>query len=124
MTESRTARPAIAEMEGTSALPRQSGEMVFHTEWERRAFAMAVYLAEQGVYDWPEFQQQLIKAVAEAEGNDPLNPVRGYYESWLASLETVLKEKGLLGDPEGWDAAAGIDYSSGKTSIGNDSTGS
>jgi nitrile hydratase accessory protein len=93
VTGDRQARPAIAEMQGPSALPRKSGEMVFHNDWERRAFAITVSLAEQGVYDWSEFQQQLIKAVAEAERDDPQNPSRGYYESWLISLEALLKEK-------------------------------
>ena len=94
----RTARSDIAEMPGEAALPRKSGELVFHDDWERRAFAIAVSLAEQGLYDWTEFQQQLISAVAEAEKDDPQNPSRGYYESWLASLEALLEEKQLLSD--------------------------
>ena len=94
----RTARSDIAEMPGAAALPRKSGELVFQDDWERRAFAIAVSLAEQGLYDWTEFQQQLISAVAEAEKDDPQNPSRGYYESWLASLEALLEEKQLLSD--------------------------
>jgi nitrile hydratase accessory protein len=91
----RHARPDIAEMPG-AALPRKSGELVFHDDWERRAFALAVSLAEQGLFEWPEFQQQLIAAVAEAERGDPRHPTRGYYESWLVSLERVLTKKRLL----------------------------
>jgi nitrile hydratase accessory protein len=83
-------------MEGGSALPRKSGELVFHDEWERRAFAIAVSLAEKGEYDWSDFQQSLIRAVGEAEAGDPLNPSRGYYESWLAALEQLLAEKELI----------------------------
>jgi nitrile hydratase accessory protein len=96
MSEDRQARPQIAEMSGNAALPRKSGEMVFHNDWERRAFAIAVSLAEQGLYEWSDFQQQLIRAVGEAEKEDPMKPSRGYYESWLASLEAVLNEKELL----------------------------
>lgn len=84
-------RPEIAEMEGATALPRMSGELVFHDEWERRAFAMAVDLAERGAFEWSAFQRQLIEAVAEAEAGDPLNPSRGYYESWLVALERVVE---------------------------------
>ena len=87
-------------MNGTPALPRKSGELVFHDEWERRAFAMAVSLAEQGVFEWNDFQRQLIKAVARAEEEDLLNPSRGYYESWLAALEAVLAEKQVLAERE------------------------
>jgi nitrile hydratase accessory protein len=98
MTKERLTRPDVAEMDGTHALPRKSGELVFHEEWERRAFAIAVALAEQGRFEWSEFQQQLIEAVAQAERDDPQNPNRGYYESWLASLEALLREKRLLAD--------------------------
>lgn len=98
MTVDRHARTDIAEMQAQSALPRKSGEMVFHNDWERRAFAIAVSLAEQGVFDWSEFQQQLIRAIAEAERDDPQNPSRGYYESWLVAMEALIEEKKLLAD--------------------------
>ncbi len=98
MSKERPTRSDIAEMSGTCALPRKSGEMVFHHEWERRAFAIAVSLAEQGQFEWSEFQQQLITSIAESEQGDPQNPRRGYYESWLLSLEAVLRRKQLLGD--------------------------
>lgn len=42
----RQANKDVAEMSGRVALPRKSGELVFHDNWERRAFAMAVALAE------------------------------------------------------------------------------
>lgn len=74
MTTDRVVRDDIAEMQGPAPLPRKSGEMVFHDEWERKAFSMAVSLAEQGVYDWSEFQEQLIIAVADAEKSDSRNP--------------------------------------------------
>jgi nitrile hydratase accessory protein len=84
-------------MAGTHALPRKSGEMVFHDEWERRVFAIAVSLAERGELQWSEFQQQLIESIAESERADPRAPARGYYESWLVSLENLLRKKQLLG---------------------------
>jgi nitrile hydratase accessory protein len=96
----RLAKPAIAEMNGAPALPRESGELVFHDEWERRAFAIAVSLAEQGLLEWNDFQAQLVRALDGAEGNGLLNPSRGYYESWLTALESVLAEKRLLPDDD------------------------
>lgn len=98
MSGERHASPDIAEMQAQSALPRKSGEMVFHNDWERRAFAIAVGLAEQGVFEWSEFQEQLVKAIAEAEQDDPQNPGRGYYESWLVAMEALLDEKNLLAE--------------------------
>ena len=96
MNIQRRARADVAEMDRTHALPRKSGELVFHDEWERRAFAIAVSLAERGLYEWGEFQRELIKSIADAEGHDAQNPSRGYYESWLVSLEALLREKDLL----------------------------
>jgi nitrile hydratase accessory protein len=93
----RPARPDVAEM-ARAALPRKSGELVFHDDWERRAFALAVSLAERGAFEWEEFQQQLIASVGEAEREDPQHPTRGYYESWLVSLERLLDRKRLLED--------------------------
>ena len=96
MTGQRQTRPDIAEMPGGASLPRKSGELVFHDDWERQAFAIAVNLAERGIYEWSEFQQQLIAAIADAEREDPLHPSRGYYESWLVALEKLLAEKSVL----------------------------
>ncbi len=98
MSAERLTRPGIAAMPGTCALPRSSGELVFHDEWERRAFAIAVSLAERGHFEWREFQQQLAEAISAAERNDPQHPSRGYYESWLVSLEALLRRKRLAGE--------------------------
>ena len=88
----------ISNMAGDTALPRKSGELVFHDAWERRAFALAVALCEQGQYQWDEFRDHLIAEIGVADktqADQPDTPVTGYYEHWLASLEKVLIEKGL-----------------------------
>lgn len=96
----RRAAPDIADMTGPGALPRRSGEMVFHDDWERRAFALAVALHERGLFPWKDFQQALIASIREAESErpsaDPGAP--GYYELWLRSLERVLADRGLTAD--------------------------
>ena len=96
----RLADSNIAEMEGTAGLPRKNGELVFHDDWERRVFAMAVALCENGHYSWDEFRAHLIAAIS-ASGETPEHPCPGepgYYEHWTSSLEKVLAEKGLLPD--------------------------
>ncbi len=88
----------ISNMEGDAALPRKSGELVFHDGWERRAFALAVALCEQGQYQWDDFRDCLIAEIGAADAaraDNPDAPLPGYYEHWLASLEKVLLEKGL-----------------------------
>ncbi|MGE0487208.1 MAG: nitrile hydratase accessory protein [Gammaproteobacteria bacterium] len=91
------ARADIANMDGTAALPRSSGELVFHDTWEQRAFAIAVSLCEQGHYPWDAFRDRLIAEI-DAAHEDPHHPdpsAPGYYEHWLAALEKVLAETGI-----------------------------
>ncbi len=85
-------------MVGIEALPRKSGELVFHDDWERRAFAMAVALCEQGHYRWDEFREHLIAAIASV-GETCENPkpdAPGYYEHWLAAFEKILRDKKMF----------------------------
>lgn len=94
---SETAREDIANMDGPAALPRSSGELVFHDTWEQRVFAIAVSLCEQGHYPWDAFRERLIAEI-DAAHEDPWHPdpgAPGYYEHWLAALEKVLAETGL-----------------------------
>ena len=83
----------IADMEEGISLPRKNGELVFDAPWEGRAFGMAVALNENGEYEWSEFQRLLAAEIADAKNsNDPST----YYERWLASLEKLLLDKGML----------------------------
>ncbi len=82
-------------VEGPAAPPRSNGELVFAAPWEGRAFAMALTLHDQGLFEWPAFQAQLIQAVARAEaaGGEFV-----YYRCWLEALETLLSDEGLVPD--------------------------
>jgi nitrile hydratase accessory protein len=79
----------VARMEGPAALPRRNGELVFDAPWEGRAFAVAVAAVDRLGLDWEEFRGHLISAI-EAD------PDRPYYESWLAALEALLADGGVL----------------------------
>jgi nitrile hydratase accessory protein len=83
----------IADAEQESALPRENGELLFHAPWEARAFGLAVALCERRVYEWREFSAVLASRIAATEKeNDPSS----YYARWVASLEEVALEKGLI----------------------------
>jgi nitrile hydratase subunit alpha len=87
----------VADMQGATALPRKSGELIFQAPWEGEAFAMAVALCERGTYPWSEFQNQLISAIGAAEEKQLPPEMRPtYYENWLVALEALLVEKHLL----------------------------
>lgn len=83
----------IATMEAKVALPRENGELVFQAPWEARAFGLAVALNEKDLYEWREFSSQLASEIATAEQNN--NP-SSYYVRWVASLEELLIDRGLI----------------------------
>ena len=75
------------------ALPRENGELIFQAPWEARAFGLAVALNEKDLYQWREFSSQLALEIATAEqNNDPSN----YYARWVASLEELVIDRGLI----------------------------
>ena len=83
----------IATLETQIALPRENGELVFQAPWEARAFGLAVALNEKDLYEWREFSSQLTSEIATAEQNN--NP-SSYYARWVASLEELLIDRGLI----------------------------
>ena len=87
----------ISEMRGELALPRSNGELVFAAPWEGRAFGIAVALNEGGAYEWSEFQRRLAEEIAAAPPDDEGSV---YYERWLASLERLLLEQGMISHEE------------------------
>jgi cobaltochelatase CobN len=83
----------LAGLDGTAALPRKNGELVFDEPWQGRAFGMAIALHEQGLFAWEEFRQELIARVAAAEAR---GGAFEYYEVWLETFEQILSRKGVV----------------------------
>ncbi|MGH6680781.1 MAG: nitrile hydratase subunit beta, partial [Bradyrhizobium sp.] len=69
-------------------------EPVFHTEWERRAFAITLAMGMPGGWniDMSRFARE------DRPPADYLS--RSYYEIWLAGLERLLLERGLVAPEE------------------------
>lgn len=83
----------IADLGGPAALPRRNGELVFNSPWEGRAFGIAVALEAGHRYSWSDFSERLAGEIAQAGPDaDP----RDYYRRWLAALERVVLDGGLL----------------------------
>ena len=83
----------ISNMNNIEALPRKSGELVFHDNWEKRIFAMVVALYQQGHFEWDEFKDLLIEQI-RLSGETPEQPnlaKPGYYEFWIKNLEKLLE---------------------------------
>lgn len=60
----------------------------FDAQWQAQAFAMAVALHDEAVFTWPEWTAALSEALkaGDTEG-------AGYYQCWLAALETLIDQK-------------------------------
>ncbi len=83
--------------EGPGAPPRVNGELVFDAPWQSRVFGITAALADDGRFDWPQFQSALIRHVPDHED---------YWDAWLASLVDVMNSSGLVGKAA-LDARAG-----------------
>jgi nitrile hydratase beta subunit len=68
----------------------EPNEPVFHDEWERRAFALTVAMARPGGWniDMSRFARE------KRPPEDYLS--KSYFELWLAGLETLMIERGLV----------------------------
>ena len=86
------------DIEGPAAPPRLNGELVFDAPWEGRSFAMAMALAEGGLFSWDDFRDHLIAAVHRWE-SDPVGEYR-YYERWQEALESIVSELGIVTAPD------------------------
>jgi nitrile hydratase accessory protein len=68
----------------------------FEHEWQRRAFGVAVALSEFGHYPWDTFQARLVEAIDAWERRPGAGDSWAYYEHWLAALERVVVDAGLV----------------------------
>lgn len=64
-------------------------EAPFDAPWQARAFALARGVVDSEGLHWDAFRDRLKAAVAEA-------PERPYWESWLAALERLAVDQGLV----------------------------
>ena len=84
-------------LQNAMRLPRDNGELIFHSPWESRVFAMAVLLCEKGAYAWKTFNEEFAKLIGDAEMHNPdKEAVSAYYHHWMQALEKVLLEKTIL----------------------------
>ncbi len=84
-------------------------EPVFHAEWERRVFALTLATGMLGRWNIDESRHA-------RERQDPLTYVQNsYYENWLAGLERLLVEKGLLDAQELQELARAADIQAADT---------
>ncbi len=101
-----------ADLRELPAIPRDEQGPVFRAPWEAQAFAMAVKLHEGGHFTWKEWAARLADEIASARERGEQDDGSRYYHYWLAALEKIAAEKGLVTTEElvicrgEWDRAA------------------
>ena len=78
-------------------IPRDDAGPVFEEPWQAEAFALAVRLSDEGHFTWSEWAAALSEEIARAQraGDPDLGDT--YYEHWVAALERLCLDKGLVG---------------------------
>jgi nitrile hydratase accessory protein len=69
---------------------------VFRAPWEAEAFALAVALHEHGLFTWPEWTAALADEIKRAQAEGDPDTGETYYRHWLAALERLVAEKGVI----------------------------
>jgi nitrile hydratase len=79
---------------GFGAVIAERDEPVFHADWERRVFALTLAMGATGEWN--------LDASRFARENRPPGEYldKSYYEIWLAGLEQLLAERGLVTEAE------------------------
>ena len=82
----------VGGMHGFGPIDTEDDATTFHHEWEARVFAINRLLLKAGVYNLDEFRDAI----------ERMEPARylaaSYYERWLAGVERLLHEKGIIAD--------------------------
>jgi len=93
---------AVTSMMGSeTSPPRSNGTLKFARAWEERAFGIAIALSKKGHYEWEEFRQELIAAIASWEAaHCKDDPSWDYYQRWFVALERMAIESDLVSHEE------------------------
>ena len=77
-------------------IPHDEHGPVFRAPWEAEAFALAVSLRERGLFTWTEWAATLGDEIKKAQVAGDPDTGETYYQHWLATLERILAEKGVV----------------------------
>lgn len=75
-------------------------DAAFAEPWQARAFAMAVLASRQGCFSWSEWTQALGRELQRASNVEPRVTGDCYFDCWLSALQSLLLDKGAIGQGE------------------------
>jgi nitrile hydratase accessory protein len=109
-----TINPAAARRaaEAVPGVPCDAEGPVFREPWEAQAFAMTLALHARGLFTWPEWAATLGAEIKRAQAAGDPDTGETYYRHWLAALERIVAEKGVIDARtlaryyDAWDHAA------------------
>jgi len=81
-------------MHGLGPVNPDPNEVIFRADWERRVFGLFVAVFAAGHMNVDEFRH----AIERMDAVDYLDST--YYQHWLHSLETLLRERGVVSDDD------------------------
>jgi nitrile hydratase accessory protein len=77
-------------------VPHDDDGPVFHAPWEAEAFALAVTLKDRGLFTSKEWAATLGDEIKKAQAAGDPDTGETYYRHWLAALERILADKGVV----------------------------
>jgi nitrile hydratase len=77
-------------MHGFGAIEREENEPVFHHDWEKRVFGISLQAADSVGFCDDQLRRSIERVPPE------IYLTSSYYELWLASMEAIFEEKGVL----------------------------
>ncbi|WP_411957799.1 nitrile hydratase accessory protein [Paracoccus homiensis] len=88
----------VKGLEGSKAAPpKRCDRLQFDEPWQSRAFGIVLAFSEEKVIDYEDFRRNLIKSIGDWENSHDLNDASWvYYEQWLAALEQLAIDKGMV----------------------------
>ena len=97
MPDMNSNEPKLHELRAAlPELPFDDNGPVFRAPWEAQAFAMTLALHERGVFTWNEWAATLGDEIKKAQAAGDPDTGETYYQHWLATLERILTEKGVV----------------------------
>lgn len=88
----------VKGLEGSvAAPPKRCDRLQFDEPWQSRAFGIVLAFTEGKVIDYEDFRVNLIKSIGDWEKSHALDDKSWvYYEQWLAALERLALDKGMV----------------------------
>lgn len=77
-------------------LPGRAGTPSFAEPWHAEAFATVVALNQAGCFTWAEWVEAFAGEIARDPQRDGEETEAAYYRQWVAALERMLAQRGLV----------------------------